>query len=132
VFKGVHDSGVVAYSVDSRTKELVLTLEPAKGTAQKGFAILFSGVAAHQFEYPLIPSIVLDLIEIETSDLLAREWPKITKGCHQCGWPGAWATSLEAAVNFCNSQMLKGYQLEQSYGMSGWVLAKAVRCVGNP
>ncbi len=129
MFKGVHDSEVVAYSVDSRAEELVLTLEAAKGTTHQEFDILFSGVAAHQFEYP---SIVLDLFEVEMSDLLSREWAKISKGYHQCGWPGPWATSLEAAVSYCNSRVLKGYQLEQSYGMSGWVLAQSVYCVGNP
>ncbi len=132
MFKGVHDSEIVAYSVDSRTEELVLTLAPGTGSARQEFIILFRGVAAHQFEYPLIPSIVLDLVEIPAAELLSRMWPKLAEGHHQCGWPGSWATSLEAAVNYCNSKVLKGYELEQSYGMSGWVLAQSVECVGDP
>jgi len=129
VFKGVHDSEIVAYSVDSRTEELVLTMAPGTGSARQEFIILFCGVAAHQFEHPQIPSIVLDLVEIQAADLLSRKWPKLVEGHRQCGWPGPWATSLEAAVNYCNSRELKGYELEQSYGMSGWVLAQSVECV---
>ena len=132
MFPGVHDSEIIAYSVDSRTAELVLTLAPGTGSATGEFRLVFRGVAAHQFVYPELPSIVLDLSELAAPVLLEREWANLSEGSRQCGWPGPWATSLEAATAFCASEGLKGYELDQSYGMSGWILAKSVERVGGP
>jgi hypothetical protein len=39
---------------------------------------------------------------------------------------------LQAAVAFCASVNIKGYEIDQSYGMSGWILAKSVECVSGP
>ncbi|MCX7515424.1 hypothetical protein, partial [Frateuria sp. STR12] len=102
------------------------------GSAKDGFRLIFRGVAAHQFVYPELPSIVLALSELPAETLLQKEWPNLAEGTRQCGWPGRWATSLEAAIAFCASAGLKGYELDQSYGMSGWILAKSVERVGGP
>ena len=132
MFPGVHDSEVVAYSVDSRTEELVLVLAPGTGSASSEFRLLFQGVLAHQLAYPQLPSIVLDLVEVPAADLIGREWANLAEGYRQCGWPGPWAASLESAVNHCASTGVKAYELEQSYGMSGWILARSVERVGGP
>lgn len=129
---GVHDRKVVACSVDSRTAELSLTLISGTGSAYEEFRLLFRGVEAHQFAYPELPSIILDLAEISVSALLQREWANLSEGTRQCGWPGPWASSLEAAIAFCASVGLKGYELDQSYGMYGWILARSVERVGGP
>jgi hypothetical protein len=129
MFKGVHDSEVVAYSVDSRTDTLVLILTPGTGSARQDFRLVFRGVLAHQFMYPQLPAIVLDLEEVPAAKILGKEWANISEGARQCGWPGPWATSLEAAMAHCETLGLKGYELDQSYGMSGWLLAKSVEFV---
>jgi hypothetical protein len=132
MFRGVHDSNIVAYAFDSRTAELILTLAPGTGSATSELRLIFRGVAAHQFVYPELPSIVLDLSELPAATLLEREWANLSEGSRQCGWPGPWATSLQAAVAFCASVNIKGYEIDQSYGMSGWILAISVECVGGP
>jgi hypothetical protein len=132
MFPGVHDSQVIAYSADSRTSEVVLTLAPGTRSAASEFSLVFQGVIAHQFVYPELPSIVLDLVEIPAPALLEREWTNLSEGLRQCGWPGPWATSLEAAIDYCASSGVNGYELEQSYGMFGWVLAQSVERVGDP
>lgn len=126
MFKNIHDSKVVAYSVDSRSKELVLAFESETGSLLHEFSLLFRGVTAHQFIYPEMPSWVLDLVETSAPDLLKKEWKNITEGYLECGWPGPWASSLEEAIRFCESNSIHGYELEQSYGMSGWILATSV------
>jgi hypothetical protein len=126
MFKDIHDSRVVAYSVDSRSKKLVLAFESGTDPLLHEFTLLFHGVIAHQFIYPEMPSWVLDLVETSASDLLKKEWENITEGYRECGWPGPWASSLEEAIRFCESDSIHGYELEQSYGMSGWILATSV------
>ncbi|MDR0184222.1 hypothetical protein P8609_14755 [Lysobacter sp. UC] len=131
MFAGIHDAEVVAYSFDSRTAELVLSLAPGHGSAAAEFQLIFRGVAAHQFPYPQLPSIVLDLAETSAATLVAREWANLAAGFRQCGWPGPWAVSAEAATAFCISCGLRGYDLEQSFGMYGWILARSVERVSS-
>lgn len=130
MFPGVHDSEVVAYSVDSRTEELTLMLAPGTGSATSEFRLVFRGVLAHQFAHPQLPSIVLDLAEVPVADLIKREWANLAEGYRECGWPGPWAESFESAIAHCGSTAVRAYELEQSYGMSGWILARSVERVG--
>jgi hypothetical protein len=131
MFPGVHDSEIVAYSVDSRAGELVLVCVPGTGSAQSEFQLVFRGVLAHQFVYPQLPSIILELMEVPVGDLLARESENLAEGARQSGWPGPWYTSTEAATAHCVSAGLKAYELLESYGMSGWVIARSVERVGD-
>lgn len=126
MFPGIHDSEVVAYLMDSRSDQLVLSFVPGTGSAPGDFRLIFRGVAAHQFPFPLLPSVVLDLVELPATTLLKREAASLAEGSRQCGWPGAWFTSLESGLAYCASTGLRGFDLEQSYGMSGWVLAHSV------
>ena len=132
MFRGVHDSEIVAYSIDSRVQELVLVLAPGTGSATGEFQLIFRGVSAHQFIYPLLPSIVLELMEVPVAELLTRESANLAEGSRLSGWPGPWFTSLEPAIKHCESAGLKGYEILESYGMSGLVIAHSVECVGGP
>jgi hypothetical protein len=132
MFPGVHDSEIVAYSVDSRSEELVFVCAPGTGSADGEFRLVFRGVLAHQFAYPQLPSIILELMEVPVEDLLAREADNLAEGARQSGWPGPWYSSTETATAHCVSAGLKGYELLESYGMSGWVIARSVERVGGP
>ena len=131
MFSGIHDSQVVAYSVDSLTEEVVLHLR-AGPEGSPLFGLRFHGAVAHQFPYPLMPSWVFDLVAIPAEEILAREWDIIAEGHRLVGWPGGWAQSLDSALAYCSDNCLTGYDLETSYGMHGWVLAKSVEYVGGP
>ena len=125
MFQDIHDSQILAYSADSRSGEVLLHLR-AGPAGSSLFDVRFNGVVAHQFPYPLMPSWVFDLVPIQAEALLAREWGVIGEGFRRVGWPGHWADSLENAQFYCHAQSVSGYDLETSYGMSGWVLAKSV------
>jgi hypothetical protein len=131
MFPGVHDSQVIAYSADSCTGELLLHLR-AGPEGSPLCDLKFNGAVAHQFPYPLMPSWVFDLVTVSADELLAREWDAIAEGFRLVGWPGNWADSLENAQAYCKSIGVTGYDLETSYGMYGWVLAKSVERVGGP
>lgn len=127
MFPGIHDSEVVAYLVDSRTEQLVLGFSPGTGKADADFKVIFEGVIAHQFLYPQLPAVMLRLFEVATEVLIRREAENLREGNRQCGWPGGWFASVESGLAYCEAHGVRGFELEQSYGMSGWVLAKSVR-----
>ena len=131
MFPDVHDSQVIAYSVDSRTSEVLLHLRAGPEGAPL-FAIRFQGSVAHKFPHALMPSWAFDLVELPAEVLLAREWDDIAEGFRLAGWPGNWADSLENALAFCKVNAVVGYDLESSYGMYGWVLASSVERVNGP
>ena len=131
MFPAIHDSQVVAYSADSRSGRVELVLRAGPKEDDPLLRLVFSGVAAHQFEHPLMPSWVFGLEELAGDDLLRREWKNLQVGYRLNGWPGHWADSLDKAVAFCAENGLKGFDLESSHGFDGWVLAQSVEIIGG-
>jgi hypothetical protein len=128
MFPGVHDSQVLAYSADSRVCEVLLHLRAGPEGAPL-FDLKFNGAVAHQFPYPQMPSWVFGLTSIPARELLEREWSVIAEGFRLVGWPGNWAETLEKAVSYCEAAELTGFDLESSFGIEGWVLARSVERV---
>src|SRR5688572_13374436 len=129
MFPGIHDSLLVAYSVDSEHQALVLSLLPHHGSALAPFAVVFSGVVAHSFPAPLLPAILGDIRQTPADALLRQEWASIERAYRANGWPGPWANSLLDAMAFVTASELRGYEIESSYGLNGWVLARDARMV---
>ena len=133
MFQGVHDSLLVAYSVDSISERLILSLQPHHGSASGPFRIEFSGVAAHRFDAPLLPAIVSEIEEVAGARLLRDEWTQIEPRSRLNAWPGSWAVTLEDAIGHAQRTALRGYLIGSSYGLDGWVLARAIEmCVDEP
>ena len=131
MFPGVHDSLLVAYSVDSSIGEIFLSVEPQYDSAPAPFTIHFSGAAAHSFETPHLPAILYGITQISAAELIRSEWPAIERGYKLGGWPGPWASSLAAALAFLEASDLNGFQIESSFGLSGWILAKSAKIVAS-
>ena len=129
MFPSIHDSQVVAYSADSRSGQVVLVLRAGPADDAPLSRLVFIGAAAHQFEYPLMPSWVFGLEEISADELLQREWKNLQEGIRLSGWPGNWVESLDQARAYCSEHGLRGFDLESSYGFDGWVLAQSVELV---
>ena len=87
MFPGVHDSLLVAYSVNSDSHELFLSLEPHHGSASASFSIVIQGYAAHAFEAPLLPAILSDILPNSAEVLFTEIWPSVERGYKDCGWP---------------------------------------------
>jgi hypothetical protein len=132
MFQEIHDSLLVAYSVNSEASELVMHCQPHHGCGNAPFSVVFAGVSAHCFEFPLLPSILLDITQVPAATLLTEEWPAIERGSKQCGWPGSWAQTLAGAVSYAEASKLHGFQIGSSYGLEGWVLAQSARVASGP
>ena len=126
MFTGIHDSLLVAYSVNSETQELVLSLKPHQGSAPAPFNVVFHGLIAHRFNAPLLPAVLSEIIAVSAESLIFKQWQSIERGFKAAGWPGPWADTLSNATRFAQASELQGFQLESSYGLSGWVLARSV------
>ena len=127
MIEGVHDSLLVEYIVSSESKQLVLKLLPRHHSAPAPFEVVFHDAVAHCFEAPLLPAILCGIETIPAETLISENWQRIEHGHKANGWPGAWAASLADAIQFVRSSSLKGFKIESSYGLSGWVLAKSVQ-----
>lgn len=125
MFPDIHDSQVIAYSADSRTREVRLQFRAGPEGSPR-FDIRFTGAIAHRFPHPLVPSVVFDLVLVSADELLQREWSVIAESFRLVGWPGSWGESLERAQSHCRSEGTTGYHLQASYGLHGWVLARSV------
>ncbi len=124
----IHDSLLIGYSIHGENRELILSIKPNHHNATlKPFSVLFQGVAAHHFSTPLLPAILSDITRLSASDLIEMNWPAIEQGYHLAGWPGPWAETLSHAIDYAASHHLNGFQIESSYGLSGWVLAESVQ-----
>ena len=127
MFKEIHDSLLVEYSVSSVSRKLVLYISPHHGAASIPFSVIFDGVEAHCFAAPLLPAILFAIESVSADSLIRDEWASIAEGFNRCGWPGPWADSLNNALQAASSTALKGYYIDSSYGLSGWVLAQSVK-----
>lgn len=125
MFVGVHDSLLVGYSVNSETQTLVLSLQPHHGAAPTPFNVLFHGVVAHHFDAPLLPAILAQIIPVSAEWLITDQWQCIERGFKAVGWPGPWADTRANATRFAQTSNVQGFQIESSYGLSGWVLARS-------
>lgn len=131
MFRDVHDSLLVAYSVDGERHTLSLWLRPHHGSAPQPFRIEFDGVFAHRFDAPLLPAIVSDLEEAPAAALIEKEWAEIRPRTRRNAWPGGpWKVDdLEAARAYVEREGLRAYWLSSSYGLDGWILARSARMV---
>ena len=129
MFSGVHDSLLVRYSVDAEAQELVFSLKPHHGSAPAPFTVVFSDLVAHCFEAPLLPAILLEVIPVSAESIITAQWPAIERGFKAVARPGPWADSLASATHFAQTSGVQGFQIESSYGLSGWVLARSARVV---
>ena len=132
MFPEIHDSLLIAYSVNSETGELVMHCQPHHGCGKAPFSVVFSGVSAHSFEFPLLPAILFDITQVSAETLLTQEWSAIERGSKQCGWPGPWAQTFAGAVGYAAASDLHGFQVGSSYGLEGWVLAQSARIASGP
>jgi hypothetical protein len=131
VLHAIHDSLLVGYSVNSETRDLILSLQPHQGSTPSPFTVVFHGTMAHRFEWPLLPAILFGITPVNVDSMLMETWPFIERGFRACGWPGPWADTLANAQNFARTAVLQAFEVDSSYGLSGWVLARDMEIRGD-
>ncbi len=124
----LHDYLLVSYEVLCEARELRLRARPNEpGQAGEIIEFVFTGVEGYHFENDAFGNIIYHLEEVSPETILSENAAQLEAGYKQSGWPGPWAGNLATALSYLQQRGVRGFVLEASFGMSGWVLASNVR-----
>jgi len=121
----VHDSNVYGLLIAGAENRVTLFLD-CEGPAPSAFAeVVFEGVLAHSFENINPGNIAFDLRPVDPQEFMNQHGALLESRSRSHGWPEQFAS----AEQFERLIVDGGYgvlELNQSVGMSGWIIAKTV------
>lgn len=133
-----HDFHITGYAVNGEQREISFEVKwpyESESVARRA-KIVFCGVEAYFLEHDLGANIVYDFSEQPLRQFL-EEWAEHFESSCKYGWPKFWrpqahparpvAVELEDAYVRLANGGAKCVELASSYGMSGWLIAAAVR-----
>ena len=123
--RSVHDNNIYAYCVLAQLGRIVLHTEFLDGAEYTD--VVFFGVLAHDFRGVLPGNIVFDVREVDLQELYAAHQDTFEREKPH-GWPVQYADGAEL-VDKLKERGLRGYLVDSSYGLDGWVLAAGVEYI---
>lgn len=117
----IHDSIIQSYQTDFESSKIEMTIKTAD--EEKG-KILFEGFFAFFFENQLPNSIILDIVEEDVEAFIANNNELLAKS-KDYSWPMDYEY-IEELVNHIQKHSYKYYNIQASYGLNGWILAKSM------
>jgi hypothetical protein len=112
---------MVGYAVDGVSRTIALRLE-RNGTDGIDAEIRFTGVVAYHIEGDCLQNIVSDIIEV-SPETIVGDGMTFSERHRQRGWPPGWDPKQETAVQFLRGKGCRCFELNASYGLSGWIAA---------
>jgi len=111
--------------VDGKTRTITLHTEPHQGGGEAFVDVIFAGVVAYQFEGDAMSNIIfgIELALPEYADEIAK---MIVEQQRQHGIMPDWNRTGETLEQHCDRAGLTLFSIQSSYGLDGWVIAKAV------
>jgi hypothetical protein len=84
--------------------------------------VVFDGVEAYSFGLD-IPgqNILFDISVVDTARFLTEHQDEFKRNY---GWPGFWNGSLDDAGTYLAEADVRGYEIESSSGLCGWIVAR--------
>ena len=124
----LHDYEVSGYQVDDKAHTIRFILAPPKGSPNAGESVelVFGDVEGYFLERDLGTSIVLAVEEEPLLPFLSRNAERFAHRA-QRGWPRFWRGSAQGTASWLTSRGRRVWAISSSYGISGWVVAGAVR-----
>ncbi len=119
----VHDNRILSYLVDSQCNRIVLHTQSERSEL---IDIIFDGVLAYLLEYDNFDNVLSTVEELPVDQVIASYRSLFQERSKYC-WPGPWNTSIEACIDYLRLKRAKGYAINSSYGLSGWVIAVSYR-----
>jgi hypothetical protein len=117
----IHDNSIYAYAVEC--SEHRLTLHTLNELLNEFTDVIFHEVIAHWFEHVLEHNVLFDVDEVEITELV-QEHATVFKESWRWGWPPLeYEGDLGKLTAMFQSQGLRAYRINASFGLSGWVLA---------
>jgi hypothetical protein len=130
VVPSLHDNFLVSYEVNCETRQIKLHTKPdprdPTKREQRPRTIVFNGVEGYQFENDAFGNIIFSLQRIPVEQLIAERGAQIAESYRMTGAPGSWAADLGSAAQALTVMGIQAFDLNSSYGLSGWILAKEI------
>lgn len=120
----VHDNRLLSYAVNCREREIVLHTAFLDREPHEYTDVIFSGVAAYRFEGDNFSTIIFDVSEVGLEDIYARH-QDVFADAKNYGWPMPY-DSAEELLRGLRAENVKGYVINSSYGLDGWVWARGM------
>ena len=120
----IHDNHLISYCVLSNAKEIHLHTSFRHLGTPEYTDVVFTDVVAYQFEYDSFGTILFDIVEVDPASIYNGDKARFLDGA-KYGWPGPWRND-EQALDYLSQHGVKGFELQSSCGMSGWVLAQSM------
>jgi hypothetical protein len=119
----IHDNDVYAYVVDCEHCRLILHTSYLDGESKEFTDVVFTGVVAHFFEYILSRNILFAIEEMEPKSVVEK-YAEMFKESWRYGWPLLdYKGDLSVLQNWLGEHSIRAFDVQSSYGLSGWVLA---------
>jgi hypothetical protein len=129
--RSVHDNHLIGYEVDGKAKRIVLRTEyPHDGLPFERTDVVFEGVEVYSFRFTCLVSIIFAIEEQPFEQTVLEHWSEFNAG--EQGWPDRWfldETKNRARISAMAKDGMKWFELNSSYGMDGWIIARAVTYV---
>lgn len=126
----LHDNFLVSYEVNCEARQIKLRArrDPRVpgNELQRDRIIVFNGVEGYQFENDAFGNIIFSLQRIPVEQLISERKARIAESYRMQGAPGTWAADLGSAAQTLTAMGVQAFDLNSSYGLSGWILAKEV------
>lgn len=119
----MHDDCIVAYSVNLEKKNIII--QTYNSIKKKRGKICFSEVITHSFKCIIDYNIISDIQECEISSFFSNNEDELIKMKGYC-WPVDYQTEQEL-IQYLRTNEYKYIKINSSYGMFGWILAKAYK-----
>jgi len=125
----VHDHRLIEYRVNLRDREITLITLPVAARSQpepEPVATVFEGLEGHHFERVSSGVILSDISELPLLDFLKDHEREFSEGHRLVGAPSWWQGTVAAAEVHLGSCGTRVFEINSSYGFSGWILASSV------
>ena len=126
----IHDHSLLEYRVDLVNRRITFVTLPEEARSQpntKPLLTAFEGREGHHFDRVSSGVILLDIEEVPLSDFLKDHEGELDEGSKSVDAPPWWGGSLEKAHAYLVGRNVRAFEINSSYGFSGWVLATQVR-----
>lgn len=121
----IHDNYIVEYTVNSVLKEIVLKTEFRDRPEIEKTDVLFSGVIGYHFQYDCLGSILYDIEQVDPNVLLKENLNHIKESARMSGALANLSGSEEESKIYFRESGIKGFYINCSLGLDGWIFAKA-------
>jgi hypothetical protein len=124
----LHDNNVYGYEVDCEHRRIVLHTEYEHVDPIEFIDVVFIDVLAHSFEAVLEGNILFDIEQVDQAAIVNTHAEVFRESWRVHGWPSLeYRGDLNLLVNLLREQSFLAYEIQSSYGMTGWVFAKDCR-----